>query len=162
MIDIEKERETFSQIYRLKENGIAYFENVDRFAYEHKEREWDDIDYNFLVLIRKLWLTWVKCAESNQAEIDDLKAQINALEESRMNWREYAIKIESGEYELVKKAEAEKCVWRENEDGIWDTACGQDYVFDGYATQKPSDCGQYCSNCGKKIEDVSFEGNEDV
>ena len=44
--------------------------------------------------------------KEKQAEIDDLKAQINALEESRMTWREYAMKIESGEYELVKKAEA--------------------------------------------------------
>lgn len=30
------------------------------------------------------------------------KAQLDALEESRMTWREYAMKIESGEYELVK------------------------------------------------------------
>ena len=82
--------------------------------------------------VRTIWEGWLLCAGLKQAEIDSLKVQLEAIK-------------------------SEKCVWRENEDGIWDTACGQDYVFDGYAVQKPSDCGQYCSNCGKKIEDVSFE-----
>ncbi|MFC3902523.1 hypothetical protein SAMN05421749_103279 [Acinetobacter marinus] len=61
---------------------------------------------------------------------------------------------------IAQKAESEKCVWRETEDGIWGTECGRDYVFDSYAAQKPSDSGQYCSNCGKKIEDVPFEDIE--
>lgn len=63
--------------------------------------------------------------------------------------------------DIARKAESETCKWRENEDGIWNTECGQDYVFDGYASQKPSDCGQYCSNCGKRIKDVCFEESED-
>lgn len=62
---------------------------------------------------------------------------------------------------IAMKAVSEKCVWHENEDGMWNTACGQDYILDMYAAQKPSDSGEYCSNCGKKIEEVSFEESED-
>lgn len=62
---------------------------------------------------------------------------------------------------IVQKAEAEKCVWRENEDGIWDTECGRDYWFDPYIFLKPSDSGQYCSNCSKKIEEVSLESEDE-
>ena len=90
--------------------------------------------------------------KEKQAEIDDLKAQINALEESRMTWREYAMKIESGEYELVKKAESEKCVWRKNHCGDYDTSCGA--YFGAHAWP-------FCTNCGRKIEEVSFEESED-
>ena len=70
MIDIEKEKQTLSD-----SNALGF-----------------DQEQNHYIQIG-----WMKCAESKQAEIDDLKAQINALEESRMTWREYVQKIESGE-----------------------------------------------------------------
>lgn len=62
---------------------------------------------------------------------------------------------------IAIKAESETCKWRENEDGIWDTECGRDYWFDPYIFLKPSDSGQYCSNCGNKIKELSFEESED-
>ena len=82
------------------------------------------------------WGGWLLCVGVKQVEIDSLKVQLEAIK-------------------------SEKCVWRENEDGVWNTACGQDYIFDSYVAQKPSDSGQYCSNCGKKIEEVSFVESED-
>ena len=91
MIDIEKEREAYEE--HCKSIGLGQ-------ALEKKGGEFADST------MQTAWNGWLSCAESKQAEIDDLKAQINALEESRMAWREYAMKIESGEYELVKKAEA--------------------------------------------------------
>ena len=162
MIDIEKEREAFEawhyEQYLLENPSLDIANAKHIYDYSHKNA--------FVrLLMEAQFIVWQSAKaqavsemqQSKQAEIDDLKAQINALEESRMTWREYAMKIESGEYELVKKAEAEKCVWRENALGIWDTACDQDYVSYGFVGKKPSDIYQYCSNCGKKIEEVSFE-----
>lgn len=196
MINIEKEH-------------VEFEAHCKTAGYTDKDLQKTD-DYYVNLHVQTVWEGWLPCAGSKQCDIDDLKAQINALEDSRMTWREYAMKIESGEYVLIskqcpdpefadalfdlldqhafgevgqdkfisysdideekvyalvvnstQKTKPQKCVWRENEDGIWDTACGQDYVFDGYAVQKPSDCGQYCSNCGRKIEDVSFGESED-
>lgn len=78
-------------------------------------------------------------------------AQIYALKDSRMT---------CSEPELIKQVISENCVWRENEDGIWDTGCGKDFVFDLYAGQKPSDNGKYCSNCGKEVGYISFNGSK--
>ncbi|MFM2332100.1 MAG: hypothetical protein RIQ74_923 [Pseudomonadota bacterium] len=44
-----------------------------------------------------------KCAESKQSEIDDLKAQLKAVHESRIEFVEYCRKIESGDFVLVPK-----------------------------------------------------------
>ena len=80
---------------------------------EHKSNLTKDlVAFNEGKRVRKLMLD----IDSNTAEYEyyfqkgqeSKQAEIDALEESRMAWREYAMKIESGEYELVKKAEAEQ------------------------------------------------------
>lgn len=46
-------------------------------------------------------------------------------------------------------AEIESCTWTENDDGYWDTACGNSWVFD---TGGPAQnhC-TYCHGCGRPI-----------
>lgn len=88
MIDIEKERRAFEA--HCEEIGLGGVLQKTDGEYEYSK-------------IQNFWDGWLSCAESKQPEIDDLKAQLNALEESRMNWREYVQKIESGEYVLISK-----------------------------------------------------------
>lgn len=98
--------------------------------------------------------------KEKKAEIDDLKAQINALEESRMAWREYAMKIESGEYELVKKAESEKCVWRENEFlGTFHTDCDNLFELSNDDSLVQNKI-YYCPFCGKQIDEFGESEDE--
>ncbi|WP_151765245.1 hypothetical protein [Acinetobacter soli] len=73
MIDLELERKAFEEL--SYKNGVRNFtkDDVDG-GYCSAE-----LDYN--------WHIWIKSAESNQAEIDSLKAQL--------------AKVESGEYVVV-------------------------------------------------------------
>lgn len=147
MIDIEKEH-------------VAFEAHCKTAGYTDKDLQKSD-DHYLNLHVQTVWEGWLPCAGSKQAEIDDLKAQINALEESRMAWREYAMKIESGEYELVKKAETEKCVWRENEFfGTFHTDC--DNLFELMNTDSLAQNKiYYCPFCGKKIEE-DFEESEEI
>ena len=96
MIDLEKEREAFEESHNVHPDGTFYFHpELKQYIAINNEMEHTVDSFN------EHWDTWLSCAESKQD-------QINALEESRMAWRECAMKIESGEYELVKKAEAEQ------------------------------------------------------
>lgn len=48
-------------------------------------------------------------------------------------------------------AELDTCIWREDEDGIWHTACGNAFYFDAGGT--PEEHGQkFCGYCGKPLE----------
>lgn len=80
MIDLELERKAFEEL--SYKNGVRNFtkDDVDG-GYCSAE-----LDYN--------WHIWIKSAESKQAEIDALKAQL--------------AKVESGEYVIVSKEPTEK------------------------------------------------------
>ena len=47
------------------------------------------------------------------------------------------------------------CEWAEDEDGVWDTGCGNAFVLDPYGT--PAEHGMtYCPYCGREISTVLF------
>lgn len=46
---------------------------------------------------------------------------------------------------------SEPCVWREDEDGVWWTACGQGFCFDGTPTEHNH---PFCGYCGAAIREV--------
>ena len=51
---------------------------------------------------------------------------------------------------------AETCIWTENVDGCWETACGRSYMIDGTA---PSEYGvRFCCYCGKPLEERPYFG----
>ena len=140
MIDIEKEREAFEDSHNVHPDNTFYF-HTELNQYIAINSEMEQIVDSF----NEHWDTWLQCVEFKQVEIDNLG-------ESRMNWREYAMKIESGEYELVKKAESEKCKWRKNLNGNYKSSCGA--YFGSLAWY-------FCQKCGREIEDVGFEESED-
>lgn len=52
------------------------------------------------------------------------------------------------------------CRWSEDEDGNWDTACGEVFVFEtGGPTENRA---KWCPYCGRRIHPVNFEQNADV
>ena len=51
-----------------------------------------------------------KCAESKQAEIDNLKAQLKAVHDSRIEFVEYCRMIESGNFVIVDKTDLELAI----------------------------------------------------
>jgi hypothetical protein len=49
------------------------------------------------------------------------------------------------------------CRWSEDEDGNWDTACGECFVFEtGGPTENRA---RWCHYCGRRIDPVNFEQN---
>jgi hypothetical protein len=51
-----------------------------------------------------------------------------------------------------------ECTWKENEDGIWWSACGNAHEF---AHGGPSENGgKYCLYCGKLLEEVPYAYEE--
>lgn len=59
-----------------------------------------------------------KCAESKQAEIDDLKAQLKAAHESRADFVEYCRMIESGNFVIVDKKDTEDW-YLDDSESLW-------------------------------------------
>ena len=120
MIDIEKEREAYEE--HCKSIGLGQ-------ALEKKGGEFADST------MQTAWNGWLSCAESKQAEIDDLKAQLEAIK-------------------------SEKCVWRENEFlGTFHAGC--DNLFELMNTDSLAQNKiYYCPFCGKKI-DEDFGESED-
>ncbi len=76
------EREAFDAQFATPENG-HFLDAVG---------ESDQIQES--ITLKANWMGWLKCAESKQAEIDDLKAQLKAVHESRANFVEYCRMIE--------------------------------------------------------------------
>lgn len=58
---------------------------------------------------------WLPCAEAKRQEIDDLKAQLKALHDSRIEFVEYCRKVESGDFVLVPVEPTPKMI-----DSTWD------------------------------------------
>jgi hypothetical protein len=52
----------------------------------------------------------------------------------------------------------ESCIWTENEDGYWDTDCGETFVVID-ATPEANRM-LYCCYCGKPLVQKTFEENE--
>lgn len=90
MIDLELERKAFEEL--SYKNGVRNFtkDDIDG-GYCSAE-----LDYN--------WHIWIKSAESKQAEIESLKAQL--------------AKIESGEFVVVPKSKLNTCYWDEANNGV--------------------------------------------
>ena len=60
----------------------------------------------------------------------------------------------------LKHLEAENdktCEWKEDEDGIYATSCGQDYCYE----LPLQDCPDviYCQHCGKKIVAIPYKSD---
>lgn len=81
-MDIQKEREAFDAQFATPENG-HFLDAVG---------ESDPIQES--IAFKANWIGRLKCAESKQSEIDDLKAQLKAVHESRANFVEYCRMIE--------------------------------------------------------------------
>ena len=97
-MDIEKEREAFEALFATPENG-HFLDAVG---------ESDPIQES--ITFKANWMGWLKCAESKQSEIDDLKAQLKAVHESRADFVEYCRKMESGDFVIVDKTDLELAI----------------------------------------------------
>jgi len=54
----------------------------------------------------------------------------------------------------VKKDKGERCDWREDEDGNWDTACGDKHIL---LTGTPHENGMwFCCYCGARLRETKF------
>lgn len=82
-MDIQKEREAFDAQFATPENG-HFLDAVG---------ESDQIQES--ITFKANWMGWLKCAESKQSEIDDLKAQLKAAHESRADFVGYHRTLEN-------------------------------------------------------------------
>lgn len=92
MIDLKKEHEAFNA--EFKKIGREYSSDLN------------SVGFNWILSANELG--WLACAESKQAEIDSLKAQL--------------AKVESGEYVIVPKSPTNKMIG--NAQG-----CGENFLF---------------------------------
>lgn len=47
------------------------------------------------------------------------------------------------------------CVWTENEDGYWETKCGEEFILET-GTPKENEM-KFCCFCGKKLKQVVYK-----
>ncbi len=94
------------------------------------------------------------------AHDDDFKLQfLNAAKAAVWKWwagkESWAKKrAEKAERELKRLAGDGECRWSQNEDGYYDTACGQAFVME---SGTPIDNGMhYCCYCGKRLVEVPY------
>lgn len=52
-----------------------------------------------------------------------------------------------------------ECVWKEDEDGNWHTACGHEFVF---TTDPPHDWVRFCCYCGKPFKAQAFDALAEI
>ena len=97
-MNIQKEREAFDAQFAPPENG-HFLDAVG---------ESDPIQES--ITFKSNWMGWLKCAESKQAEIDDLKARLKAVHDSRIAFVEYCRKVESSDFVLVPKEPTPKMI----------------------------------------------------
>lgn len=60
---------------------------------------------------------------------------------------------------MKRRRPCARCVWREDENGNWETGCGETFCFDDGGV-RPNKY-YFCPNCGKPIDEVKYEGDED-
>ena len=79
------------------------------------------------------------------------QAQLNlALEKMVAKERDkFAHELHEAKEELaqLRAAEAATCLWREDSDGVWDTACGASIVFEDGTPENNNSV--HCQVCGK-------------
>jgi hypothetical protein len=57
--------------------------------------------------------------------------------------------------DAIEAARAERCVWREDDESIWSTACGREWCTQENIS--PSELGAtHCQFCGRPVEAVPF------
>lgn len=105
MIDIEKERKAFeSALPEFKNQQFIIFSPKKKIYEVAENRPWN-FNKSAIHEQNAAWKVWLKCVAPMRTELEPLKQQLAAAHESRIDFVEYARKIESGEYELVKKAD---------------------------------------------------------
>ena len=55
----------------------------------------------------------------------------------------------------VLVAPSPRCEWREDNDGNWDTKCGECFCFE-HSPPYEMRCYKFCPSCGKKIVFVKY------
>lgn len=88
------------------------------------------------------------------------------------NWQLRANAFDGGNLEaaltLIKRREAElasireaptPCLWSEDEDGIWDTDCGNAHTF--FSGGPVENSYKFCPYCGKPLEEKKYEEVEE-
>lgn len=70
-----------------------------------------------------------------------------------LRWARLALSrgVEGSSFAEAAVVLSEPCVWREDEDGVWWTACGQGFCFDGTPTEHNH---PFCGYCGAAIREV--------
>jgi len=98
-------------------------------------------------------------------EMTKLRAELAALKEAfkvlrrddaQICTENVALKIELN---ALKEASAATCLWTEDSDGNWDTACGHSCVFDDGGPEW-NEC-YFCQGCGKKLVAKKYEPEEE-
>ncbi|MEB4800565.1 hypothetical protein QR556_06230 [Acinetobacter soli] len=125
MIDLELERKAFEEL--SYKNGVRNFtkDDLDN-GYRSAE-----LDYN--------WHIWIKSAESKQAEIDSLKAQLRESNDTVQHLRtessgvhaalreqqrinedllDKLLGVDAGEYVVVPKSKLNTCYWDEANNSV--------------------------------------------
>ncbi len=70
--------------------------------------------------------------------------------------KDHYYKMESDLADAISALKEEPCVWTRDEDGIYDTGCGNRWFFDtGDADENRC---IFCPYCGKPLEDISIAG----
>lgn len=59
---------------------------------------------------------------------------------------------------MKRRIPCARCVWREDENGNWETGCGETFCFDDGGVRPNKH--YFCPNCGKPIDEVKYEGEE--
>ena len=113
-MDIEKEREVFEAVPEIKQwiNALKYGEKTGVYiAIDNDKHE------GVASWVNGAWWVWQaksqavpEIQQSKQGEIDDLKARLKAVHESRADFVEYCRKMESGNFVIVDKTDLELAI----------------------------------------------------
>lgn len=120
MIDLEKEREAFESCVNI--GPTLYLQSVD--SYEGATKF---VGENHVIRAVSGWNAWKKCAESKQAEIDSLKAQL--------------AKVESGEFVMVPKDQLYQ--WGHMANYAQEYGCPECFEARGYAHSLACEINEY-------------------
>lgn len=162
-------------------NEVSYFDPSDEerrllaLFGEVYEREWDraaeDDDSSALYGGADNWATLcsiraIKDALSHQSSAEPVaKLEVGILPRQYPTTGEYEITfypgpiIPFGSPLYAAPTSAPECVWTEDEDGNWDTACGEKHTFT-HDWPQHSDPIKYCCYCSGPIRAVQYAHDE--
>lgn len=109
-------------------------------------------------------LDWEDEMTTEMSELEKLIANWKALDAVwRTSTEDEAKRLDDVHYELVPLLIAERdatCTWREDDEGVWQTECGDAFEF---TTDGPEENNvKYCCYCGKWIVVVKYEPEQEV